>query len=75
MSLKIIATNEGRPYLSNIMPDAAYFLEKADQCFRLSRGAGLSGDIATELEAMAYEFMAKAVEVDTARDKQAAKTG
>jgi hypothetical protein len=53
------------------MVDAAYFLEKAEQCFRLSREAELKADIATELEALGYEFMAKAVELDTARDKKA----
>jgi hypothetical protein len=56
------------------MPDAAYFLEKAEQCFRLSRAAGLNATVATELEAMGYEFMAKAVDLDTTRDK-ATKSG
>jgi hypothetical protein len=51
------------------MQDAAYFLAKADQCFRLSRTAG-TADLKAELEAMGHEFMAKAVELDTARDKQ-----
>ena len=53
---------------------ATYFLEKAEQCFRLGRAAGNSPEIATELKAMGYEFMAKAVEVDTDRDKTT-KTG
>jgi hypothetical protein len=54
------------------MPDSsrsAYFLEKADQCFRLGRKPGVDADVAAELETMGYEFMAKAVEADTARDK------
>jgi hypothetical protein len=53
------------------MVDAAYFLEKAEQCFRLSREAGLKADIAAELDALGYEFMAKAVDLDTVRDKKA----
>jgi hypothetical protein len=56
------------------MLDAAYFLEKAEQCFRLSRTARLNADVAAELETMGYEFMAKAVDLDTARDK-ATKSG
>jgi hypothetical protein len=46
------------------MQDAAYFLAKPDQCFRLSRTAG-TAELTAELEAMGHEFMAKAVELDT----------
>jgi hypothetical protein len=46
--------------------DADYFVTKAEQCFRL---ASLERDISNEIEAMGYEFMAKAVEFDTRRDK------
>lgn len=43
------------------------FLEKADQCFRL---ANSSREVANELEALAQQFMAKAVELETAREKK-----
>jgi hypothetical protein len=39
-----------------------YFFERAEQCFRRSRG---NRKIAVELDAKANELMAKAVELDT----------
>jgi len=54
--------------------EAAHFLEKADLCLRLGRVSGISDEIASELEAMCNEFTAKALEIDTARDK-AVKAG
>lgn len=56
------------------MQEALYFLEKADRCFALSRMAGDNSQLRTELENMAHEFMAKAVEADTERDKAAKKS-
>jgi hypothetical protein len=54
---------------TNWMLDAAYFLEKAEQCFRLSAGAGLNAAVAEELRNMGHEFMAKAVYIDTLRNR------
>ena len=51
------------------MLDAAYFLEKAEQCFRLGAVAGLDPATAEELRAMGHEFMAKAVYIDTLRSR------
>jgi hypothetical protein len=51
------------------MEDAAYFLEKADQCFGLSQMAGASPDLQLALVNLAHEFMDKAVEIDTERDR------
>lgn len=51
------------------MLDAAYFLEKAEQCFRLSAVAGLNAAVAEELRGMGHEFMAKAVYIDTLRNR------
>ena len=54
------------------MQIAEYFLEKADQCFRLARLARrnpTSSEIPEALEVLGYEFMAKAVEIDTIRDR------
>ncbi len=51
------------------MLDAQYFLEKADQCFRLSQVSSLPPEIVEELKTMGNEFMAKAVALDTARDR------
>jgi hypothetical protein len=51
--------------------DSQYFVDKADQCFRLARSVGTESadrEIATELDALANEFLKKAVEIDTERD-------
>jgi hypothetical protein len=53
------------------MVDAAYFLEKAEQCFRLSQAAERQPEIAAELKTMGYDFMAKAVYIDTIRTRAA----
>ena len=50
---------------------ADYFFEKADQCFRRSRG---DRKIAVELDARGNEFMAKAVGLDTKQQKAARGT-
>jgi hypothetical protein len=52
------------------MQDAQYFMDKADDCLRLVRQAREAAD---RLEAMASEFWAKAVEIDTERDRKAGK--
>jgi hypothetical protein len=56
------------------MSDAEYFLEKAEQSFRLALLAKTAGDIGLEvadnLETMGYEFMNKAVEIETVRQKE-----
>jgi hypothetical protein len=54
-----------------VVLNAEYFLQKADECFRLSY---VESDIRPELKAIAYEFLAKAVELETRREK-AAKNG
>jgi hypothetical protein len=54
------------------MNDAEYFLEKAEQCFRLAafaRGHVLSLDINRGIEALGDEFMNKAVEIESARQR------
>ncbi len=56
------------------MQDANYFIEKADRCFLLSELAGGNDTLASALRAMANEFMAKAVEIDTVRDRDAKAT-
>jgi hypothetical protein len=50
---------------------AEYFFERAEQCFRRSRG---DRQFAVELDAMGNEFMAKAVELDTKQQKLARGT-
>jgi hypothetical protein len=49
--------------------DADYFLERAERCLRMKEMAASNAELAAALEAMANEFMAKAVELDTARDR------
>ena len=51
------------------MLDAAYFLEKAEQCFRRSAVKGLDVKVAEELRDMGHEFMSKAVYIDTLRSR------
>ncbi len=54
------------------MKTEQYLIETADRCIRLAReGRELIG----RLEAISNELMAKAVELDTARDKMETKTG
>ena len=47
------------------MIDAAYFFEKAEQCFRLSKADGLNAQSASELNELGQDLMAKAVYLDT----------
>lgn len=44
-----------------------YLIKTADRCTRLARAGR---EIAAELEAMSNELMAKAVELDTSREKK-----
>ena len=44
-----------------------YLIETADKCARLAR---LGREIAADLEAMSNDLMAKAVTIDTARDRK-----
>lgn len=49
-----------------------FLLGKAEQCFRLAkhvRGELSRSEAAAELDAIANEFMARAVEIDTSRDR------
>jgi hypothetical protein len=49
-----------------------YFIEKAEQCFRLARHVRVEladTAVAQELDAIANEFLAKAVEIDTERER------
>jgi len=49
-----------------------YLIETADRCIRLARkGRGL----VEQLEAISNELMAKAVELDTTRDKKESGSG
>jgi hypothetical protein len=51
--------------------DANYFLERAERCLRMKEMASGNAELAAALEDMANEFLAKAVELDTARDRAA----
>ena len=59
--------------------DSEYFIAKAEQCFRLAhyaRGQHSNAEIAAELDAIAHEFLARAVAIDTERDRaEAANPG
>lgn len=47
-----------------------YLIDTADRCTRLAR---IGRELSATLESMSHDLMAKAVELDTARDKK--KTG
>ena len=52
--------------------NAAYFIAKADQCFGLAktlREENVDARVADELDSIANEFLARAVEIDTERDR------
>jgi hypothetical protein len=49
------------------MQDADYFVEKAEDCLRLVR---LARENAESLEGLANEFLAKAVEIETDRQRR-----
>lgn len=51
------------------MIDAAYFLEKAERCFRLGKTPGLDADVANALNELGQDLMAKAVYLDTLRKR------
>jgi hypothetical protein len=67
------ATNATHSHLGVIMLDADYCVEKAEQCFRLARLAKSPdvalAEIATNLEAIGDELMAKAVEIETVHQR------
>jgi hypothetical protein len=44
-----------------------YLIETADRCARIAR---LGRELAASLESLSNDLMAKAVELDTARDRQ-----
>ena len=44
-----------------------YLIDTADRCTRLAR---LGRELAADLEAMSSDLLAKAVEINTARDKE-----
>ncbi|MFZ0847539.1 MAG: hypothetical protein WAM62_17270 [Pseudolabrys sp.] len=48
-----------------------YLIETADRCIRLARAGR---ELAASLEAMSNDLMAKAVELDTSRQKKNQKT-
>jgi hypothetical protein len=53
--------------------DAEDLLREAERCFRCARMPGLKMEIAEGLEAAGHEFMAKAVEIETALQREQRK--
>jgi hypothetical protein len=68
--LRSIARDAPKDRRSGSSIDAALFLLDAEECFRCARIPGLKREIAEGLEAMGHEFMTKAVEIETARQRQ-----
>lgn len=63
---------KSRRMMMTAIEDANYFLERAERCFRMKEMAVGNRELAAALETMANEFMAKAVELDTERDRAVA---
>ncbi|MGC1445296.1 MAG: hypothetical protein WA837_07495 [Xanthobacteraceae bacterium] len=65
-------------YFAATMLNAEYFVDKAEQCFRLARLAKTPtfarSEIITNLETLGNELMAKAVEVETVRQRACRKS-
>jgi hypothetical protein len=56
--------------------DPQYFIDKAEQCFRLARFVGekaLLDKVAVELDSLGHEFLRKAVELDTERERKVSR--
>jgi preprotein translocase subunit Sss1 len=68
-----IATAGRKHHVNVAMQPADYLVEKADECFRIARYARKPDitefDVATKIEAMGNEFMTKAVEIETDRQR------
>jgi hypothetical protein len=77
---RIIAlkTNARAYYFARTLLNAEYFVDKAEQCFRLARLAKTPNfarsEIVTNLEALGNELMAKAVEIETVRQRACRKS-
>jgi hypothetical protein len=50
--------------------DAEYLLKEAETCFRCAKVPGLEAEIAEGLDAAGHELMARAVEIETAVQRE-----
>jgi hypothetical protein len=68
--LRSIARDAPKDRRSGSSIDAALLLLEADECFRCARIPGLKKEIAEGLEATGHESMTKAVEIETALQRE-----
>jgi hypothetical protein len=61
-----------KPYGANMLDTEEYLIRTADRCIQLARAGR---EMAASLEAMSNELMAKAVELDTVRDRKQKRVG
>ncbi|HSZ65883.1 MAG TPA: hypothetical protein VK825_06735 [Xanthobacteraceae bacterium] len=73
-----LETNVRAYYFARTMLNAEYFVDKAEQCFRLARLVKTPNfarsEIVTNLEALGNELMAKAEEMETVRQRACRKS-
>jgi hypothetical protein len=68
--LRSIARDAPKSRRAGSSIDAALLLLEAEECFRCARIPGIKNEIAEGLEATGHEFMAKAVEIESARQQE-----
>jgi hypothetical protein len=68
--LRSIARDAPKSRRAGSSIDAALLLLEAEECFRCARIPSIKYKIAEGLEAMGHELMAKAVEIESARQQE-----
>ena len=68
--LRSIARDAPRSRRAGGSIDSALLLLEAEECFRCARIPGIKTEVAEGLEATGHEFMAKAVEIETERQRE-----
>jgi hypothetical protein len=68
--LREIALHLPKPDLAATTADANHLMQEAEKCFRCARTTGLRPEIAEGLEVAGNELMARAVEIETARQRK-----
>jgi hypothetical protein len=68
--LREIALHLPKPDLTATIADANHLMQEAEKCFRCARTPSLRPEIAEGLEVAGNELMARAVEIETARQRE-----
>jgi hypothetical protein len=68
--LRSMARDAPKSHREGSSIDAALLLLEAEECFRCARIPSIKNEIAEGLEATGHELMAKAVEIETVRQRE-----